>query len=579
MVFLNMKACELPIETLGPAITHVLNHEPDSGFELRPVISFNPEDRDIDGKPKPIVTMGKSYLQHTIEKDGIIRGPRDVNWSPLALWIADQTKHGVTPVRLPPIDVLVATVCQGDKIEYRFRYLSQILQQQGNLWPTRVEELDYLVSFKLLQTLVSVYPSVPWAMHEHHIQIMIQVQEYEARQALSMIRELSPEHPVGIKLEQDTTQTVKGTFHEAVRKYMVHRREDFIIGDKINGSGHHMLGLVENFEKRQPDVALAKLDYAGCQEVYDFWRNRPLNFRNGEPLSAKHCSSHVGELDRFFKWLHTSPEFDWKRPSDFDLINRKIKRLDSDRRSLQSIELKTFNIEHLALLYKHALPSERLKLVWCLNCAHGAAEIGRVEWSDIYLDQPHPWIKEGLKYTSRPDDSWCGFLRPKTDVIGWWWLWPETVELVKWWRVELQRMLNREIDTTERMLITSTGQPLYRDSSRNGQTSFGNQWARLLDRVEKNEGLQAVPRLPFGKLRDQLSNWLGSDENQAVLASTALAHGIPHKSDKLLFKHYSNRPWAQLFEKQREFRKVLQPMFDECPNPTASLNTQQHSCE
>jgi hypothetical protein len=37
-----------------------------------------------------------------------------------------------------------------------------------------------------------------------------------------------------------------------------------------------------------------------------------------------------------------------------------------------------------------------------------------------------------------------------------------------------------------------------------------------------------MPR-PFGTLRDQMSNWLGSDQNRAVLASVALAHGIPHK--------------------------------------------------
>jgi hypothetical protein len=59
-----------------------------------------------------------------------------------------------------------------------------------------------------------------------------------------------------------------------------------------------------------------------------------------------------------------------------------------------------------------------------------------------------------------------------------------------------------------------------------------------------------MPR-PFGTLRDQFSNWLGSDQNRAVIASIALAHGIPHKGDKLLYKHYSNRPWAHLFEAQK----------------------------
>lgn len=38
----------------------------------------------------------------------------------------------------------------------------------------------------------------------------------------------------------------------------------------------------------------------------------------------------------------------------------------------------TFSLDELVTLYKHAIPFERLLLVWCLNCAHGAAEFGRV---------------------------------------------------------------------------------------------------------------------------------------------------------------------------------------------------------
>lgn len=108
---------------------------------------------------------------------------------------------------------------------------------------------------------------------------------------------------------------------------------------------------------------------------------------------------------------------------------------------------------------------------------------------------------------------------------------------------------------------------MYRDSSRNAQTAFANAWTRLVDRVRNVEGKDALPKLPFGTLRDQLSNWLGSEENQAVLASVALAHGIPHKGDRLLFKHYSNRPWAQFFQKQRDYRQSLQAMLDAVPDP------------
>jgi hypothetical protein len=486
------------------------------------------------------------------------------DWSPLALWIAEQIKLGYKPIPLPPWDKLIASVCNNDKVEFRFCFLTQLLQRPVELRPNQTEQLPAQIALLLLRRLTQIYPSIPWTMSEHQIHHVAELHEKQARELIQVVTEVRGNLQIQEEL-LPTAESIPGTFHQAVTSYLAKRKADFTVGDTFDGSGHHILGLVENFRDRQLDVPLAKLDFAGCQEIYDFWRNRPQNLRTGHPLSAKHCSSHIGELDRFFKWLHTSPEFLWRRPNDFDLIERKIKRLESDRRSLQAIEIKTFRIEHLALLYKHALPSERLKLLWCLNCSHGAAEIGRVEWGDIYLHQMHPWIKDGLQFESSTAHSWCGFLRPKTDVIGWWWLWPETVALVQWWRHEQETNLKRAMLPTDRMLLTHTGKPLFRDSSRNAQTSFANQWSRLLKRVIKLEGKDAIPELPFGTIRDQMSNWLGSDENQAVLASTALAHGIPHKGDKLLYKHYANRPWAQLFQKQMEYRELLQPMLIESP--------------
>ncbi len=111
------------------------------------------------------------------------------------------------------------------------------------------------------------------------------------------------------------------------------------------------------------------------------------------------------------------------------------------------------------------------------------------------------------------------------------------------------------------MLITDTGAPLYRDGSRNAQTGFANAWTRLLDRVQAKEGEKAIRRLPFGTLRDQLPDWIGGEQAKAVVASVALCHGIPHKGDKLLYRHYANRPWDALFEAQRQYRQHLEKMF------------------
>ena len=493
---------------------------------------------------------------------GVTVGGPEAEWSPLVLWIAEQLKQGVRPVPLPPVPELLSSVFRDNQVDYRFGHLSQLLSGPPESHPATIGDLRWQDAFKLLNRLTEAYPSVPWTMPQHHINATARFHEQAAREAIVTTAKVRSQKPPA-----ENIPLIPGTFHEALREYYQHRKAHFTKAGEFDGSGHHMLGMIENFQKRQPDVPLAMLDFTRCQEIYDFWKNRPLNLRTKEPLSKKHCSSHVGELRRFFIWLHTSDKFAWRRPEDFDLIETKVKRLPSDRRSIQDIDIKTFSVEHLKLIYKHALPPQRLKMVWCINCSHGAAEIGRVEWGDLFLNQPHPWTKEGLQFASDHTDSWCGHLRPKTDVVGWWWLWPETVQLIQWWNAELEQRLKRELKPSERMLLTDKGANLYRDSSRNAQSSFSNEWSRLLSRVAKAEGNDAVPRLSFGTLRDQFSNWLGSEQNRAVIASVALAHGIPHKGDKLLFKHYSNRPWAHLFEAQKEYRQLHQPMFDEVPDP------------
>lgn len=487
---------------------------------------------------------------------------KTAEWSPLALWIAEQIKQGVRPVPLPPLPELLKSVFRDNQVDYRFGHIARVFSGPSASHPTMTAELRWQDAFRLLNRLTEAYPSVPWTMPQHHIDDTAQFHEQVAREAIVATAKVRSQKP-----PTENIPLIPGTFHEALREFHKYRTGHFSKGGEFDGSGHGMLDLIANFQKRQPDVLLATLDFTQCQEIYNFWRNRPLNLRTKGPLSRKHCSSHISELNRFFIWLHKSDKFAWRRPGDFDLIETKVQRLPSDRRSIQDIELKTFTVDHLKLLYKYALPAQRLKIVWCLNCSHGAAEIGRVEWEDLFLHQPHPWTNEGLNIASSDSDSWCGLLRPKTDVVGWWWLWPETIQLVQWWKADLGGRLKRELKSSERMLLTDKGNNLYRDSSRNAQTSFANEWSRLHARVAKAEGKDAVPRLPFGTLRDQMSNWLGSDQNRAVLASVALAHGIPHKGDKLLYKHYSNRPWAHLFEAQKEYRQLFQPMFDEVPDP------------
>lgn len=521
------------------------------------------EQHRLSGGKRPHSPGGYPPFGSAGRTGGVTVGDPIVKWSDLACWIAEQIKNGIQPLPLPPISELKASIFQENRIEYRFFRLVKLFTSPDAQHANSTDQLCLEDAFELLNRLTETYPSVPWSMPQYQVDEAVQLHEQIARKALVTTARIRSQKP-----PTEEIPLTSGTFHEALRAYKQKRRADFTTTDKMDGSGHHMLGLIENFLKRQQDVPLALLDFARCQEIYDFWRKRPPSMRLDKPLSIKHCTSHIGELNRFFSWLRTTDKFAWEPPKNFDLIESKVKKLASDRPSIKEIELKTYTVDQLRLLYKHALPAQRLKIAWCLNCSHGAAEIGRVEWYDLFLNTPHPWAKEGLEVVNDENDSWCGLLRPKTDVVGWWWLWPETVKLVQWWKNDLQQKLKRELQPSERMLLTDTGANLYRDSSRNAQSSFSNEWRRLLTRVAKVEGKDAVPRLPFGTLRDQMSNWLGSDKNRAVLASVGLAHGIPHKGDKLLYKHYSNRPWAQFFEAQKEYRQYLQPIFTNEPSLT-----------
>ena len=140
------------------------------------------------------------------------------NWSPLALWIADQIKQGVQPVRLPPLDELLASVIRDNKIEYHFRCLASILSQPVEAQPTRIEQLRSRDALTLLQCLMRVFPSVPWAMHEHHIKIVVDTHTYDARQLLNVVTAIKPDDSSVNEMLPARTG-IRGSFHEAVRTY------------------------------------------------------------------------------------------------------------------------------------------------------------------------------------------------------------------------------------------------------------------------------------------------------------------------------------------------------------------------
>jgi hypothetical protein len=501
---------------------------------------------------------------------------REVEWTDIALWAAEHLRKGELRIPIPPIGEILPSYEECEWPMALTHIIDRYTDDTGAChYPPTVDGLERDEAQQVYHILSHSFPSVNWLLPAAHSSEIIRSHESAARWSLEQLAKAKNQAP-----PDPSTPLITGTFHEALERFEEKRRGDFTLPDgTFDGSGHHMLSMIKEMRERQVDFALADLDFSRCQSTVDYWRNRPISPRTKSVLGSKTCGNYIGELKRFFDWLHLTKGFGWRKPPDYGDLNTKVRKLPSDRPSIASITISTYTVDELALLYKHGQRFERFLMVWCLNCAHGAAEFGRVEWEDLLLRKEHPWRSQGLRVETTAGDSWCGLVRPKSNVIGWWCLWPETVELLEWWYGECERSLRRPPEPNDRVLLTKQGTPLYRDESRNAQTSFANTWARLTARVHERESNKSVRPLPFRTLRDQLPDWLGGDHAKPVVASIAVAHGIPHKGDKLLYKHYSNRPWAALFKAQQDYREYLQPMFDEVPNVLVEYDPLQEKVE
>ena len=74
----------------------------------------------------------------------------------------------------------------------------------------------------------------------------------------------------------------------------------------VNDSGMTQIRQVKTIRSHLENVPLALLDYSGADRVFGYFRKRPLSKRSGKPMTSKSCRHYIGEIDRFFRWLHLS---------------------------------------------------------------------------------------------------------------------------------------------------------------------------------------------------------------------------------------------------------------------------------
>ena len=349
-------------------------------------------------------------------------------------------------------------------------------------------------------------------------------------------------------------EIIPGTLHEALDAYThdILRHNVAPGTSETTSYGLRRLQRVERFKDNHPDIALHSLNYDACKAMVDHWRSRPPR-RDGKPTSHDNSRHHVGEIMRFFKWLDSCSAYRWQMPRGLERVERKIPKTEGERR-LSAITKDIYTVEELAELNRHATPIERLVLYLGLNCAMGAAELGRLLKGDFFLRQAHPYA-ERLHFNSTSEDSFIQFLRPKTHVFGEWLLWDETVRMIQWGLEESSRL------KSALLFVSARGQPWYRERTKNPHSKFTNVWNGLVRRVQKSDS--DFRHLPVGTLRYTLPDLLRhrySDE----IASLSLAHGSLFHGDSLL-DGYGNKPFGRLHTALREVRDHFAPVFAAAP--------------
>lgn len=329
------------------------------------------------------------------------------------------------------------------------------------------------------------------------------------------------------------------TLHQALDGYAAWIREEKFDKSEgaVNDTGMTRLNMVKQLKTYLiPNRPLSSLtDFAAVDQLFAVIRRRPVTFRYQKPMAKKTASNLIGELGRFFDWLHKSPEWDWRKPPEFSEISRSPFELESDLEA-ESKEVPTYTVAQLRTLFEYGTPLERLLILLGINCAFGADQIGRLRIGEIVE-------KKGVHFIMR--------VRRKQKVRGIHRLFAATVEGLRW------AMKGREDQKSAYVLVNGKGRPLWRKTSGgNRSKDIPNAWNRLLDRVCEDQ--PDFPRYGFNTLRDTSANMVRRLAGPEI-ASVHLTHR--HQSSDRNLRQYTNVPRKKLFKAHQRLERKLATVF------------------
>lgn len=350
------------------------------------------------------------------------------------------------------------------------------------------------------------------------------------------------------------------TLHEALDDYIAYIKSSFVDVETrlITGWGNTQVKEALRLKQNHPNFQLSRLDLTTIEGMINFWRNRPVSKKSGEPIKVKTAKGHIKRLKNFMWWLHRQDKYRWKIPPEVERLSVKVRETDREtQQRARPQQVETYSVSELTTLYKYALPFERLYILLCMNCGFSIAEFGTMRLNQIFLRQRHGF-DELLGYSSNPGQSWIKRVRIKTKVYGVFLLWPETVLAIEW-AID-RRHKQPKFGQDALLCLTERGLPFVgQTSGGNNSTRLTKHWYRgLLDRVAKD--YPDFRRLSPKCLRKTSGNMIrdiAGGEVMAVFHCRGQAVKTDHLADL-----YSNRPFGKVFRAIEELRVRMQPMFD-----------------
>lgn len=304
----------------------------------------------------------------------------------------------------------------------------------------------------------------------------------------------------GLRSNGGPTLTHAGpTLHQAMRKHIVWLEHDYQHPEVgVTAWGRTQIKQVESLIAHHENLPIEQIDHNQIETMVRYWRQRPFKRGTKNPVTKKSAENYISALRNFIKWLHTSTEYEWRKPDSFDDIKTRVTKLEGERRT-QIMPEQLFTLDELVLLYRYGTPLDRLLMLLGLNCGFGRAESASLLVEEIALRTRHSERhREILDFESTNTDSFIKRHRRKTDVYGEFLLFPHTVQALEW--ALRCRKKQPAFGPSARLLLNGRGEPYDKPTkSGNANQQVSNLFARLKKRITDDNN--SITGLPFKALR------------------------------------------------------------------------------